>query len=147
VPDDRVSLDQYESTVKGRLSHIRRLEAAHEQYSGGTIFVDHASGFLKTFHHISLSASDTILSKQKFEQVLQDHNVEAINYHADNGVFTASQFTSTLQQQHQNFRFSGVGAHHQNGIAERFIQTAVWCARTLLVHCNLHWPSAFEAHL
>jgi calcineurin-like phosphoesterase family protein len=147
MPGDRISLDQYESSVKGRLSHTRGQEPSHQQFSGGTIFVYHATGLIQAFHQISFSASDTIMSKQKFEQVLLEHNVEIVKYHSDNGVFTSSQFTSILQQQHQHIRLSGVGAHHQNGIAERFIQTVVWYARSMLVHCHLHWHSSFEANL
>jgi hypothetical protein len=104
-------------------------------------------GFIKAFHQISSSASDTILSKQKFEQSLLEHNIGVTSYHSDNGVFSASQFTSVLHQQYQHIRLSGVGAHHQNGISERAIQTVVWYARAMLVHCHLHLPSSFEANL
>ena len=34
--------------------------------------------------------------------------------------------------------------HHQNGIAERVIQTVTSCACTLLLHAALHWPEQAE---
>lgn len=40
----------------------------------------------------------------------------------------------------QTITFSGVGAHHQNGIAERAIQTISNMARANMVHATLHWP-------
>ncbi|KAG7341235.1 reverse transcriptase RNA-dependent DNA polymerase [Nitzschia inconspicua] len=35
---------------------------------------------------------------------------------------------------------SGVGAHYQNGVAERSIQTVTQWARAMLLHLALHWP-------
>jgi hypothetical protein len=40
----------------------------------------------------------------------------------------------------QVLSFSGVGAHHQNGIAERAIQTVTNMARACMFHAQLHWP-------
>ena len=37
-------------------------------------------------------------------------------------------------------RFSGAGASHQNGAAERFIKTVVTMARTILMHAALIFP-------
>jgi hypothetical protein len=38
--------------------------------------------------------------------------------------------------------FSGVGAHHQNGVAERAIGTTTKWAHTMLLHAIVHWPQA-----
>jgi hypothetical protein len=47
----------------------------------------------------------------------------------------------------QCITFSGVGAHHQNGKAERTIQTVVDKARSMLLHISIHWPKAFSMEL
>jgi hypothetical protein len=36
--------------------------------------------------------------------------------------------------------YSGVGAHHQNGIAEQAICTVSESARAMLLHAAIHWP-------
>ena len=41
--------------------------------------------------------------------------------------------------------FSGVGAHHQNGVAERSIRTVTSWARTMMLHAVLHWPEHAHA--
>ncbi len=38
--------------------------------------------------------------------------------------------------------FCGVGAHHQNGIAESHLKTLTLTSRTLLLHTQRHWPEA-----
>jgi hypothetical protein len=40
----------------------------------------------------------------------------------------------------QQLTFSGVGAHHQNGVAELAISTVTQWARSMLLHQALHWP-------
>jgi hypothetical protein len=42
---------------------------------------------------------------------------------------------------------SGVGAHHQNGVAERAIQTVMWKALTMMIHLQLFWPDHFAVNL
>ena len=43
-PGDCISLDHYESIVRDRLPHTQCHKKQTDQYSGGTIAVDHASG-------------------------------------------------------------------------------------------------------
>ena len=43
--------------------------------------------------------------------------------------------------------YSGVGAHGQNGVAERAIQTVVTSARTMMLHQALLWPEQFDMRL
>eukprot|EP00957_Ditylum_brightwellii_P116782 8907573-Ditylum_brightwellii.AAC.1 len=43
LPGQKVAADQYVSKVKGQLLHTKGKESAENMYSGGTIFVDHAS--------------------------------------------------------------------------------------------------------
>jgi hypothetical protein len=43
---DNISMDQYLSALPGRLPHTKGKESSSNQYTGGTIFVDHASSFI-----------------------------------------------------------------------------------------------------
>jgi hypothetical protein len=81
-------------------------------YCGGLIMVDSASSLIMVSHQVSLGASDTLRSKQTFESEAAQCGVQVESYHADNGHFTAKEFTEQLQQQQQPLRLSGVGAHH-----------------------------------
>ncbi len=42
---------------------------------------------------------------------------------------------------HQQYLFSGVGAHHQNRIAERNIKTVAQWAHANMRHFAHHWPA------
>ena len=44
-------------------------------------------------------------------------------YHADNGIFAPQAFKEECDLKGQGYSFSGVGAHHQNGVAEQNIKT------------------------
>ena len=139
-PGQCVSVDQYESTVRGRLPHTRGREAHRDRYCGGTIFIDHATGLVKAYHQVSLGASDTLRSKRKFEQEARFCDVYVEKYHADNGIFTSEEFTDELEFLEQKIELSGVGAHHQNGVAERAIATIIGRARAMILHAAIHWP-------
>jgi transposase InsO family protein len=67
--------------------------------------------------------------------------------HADNGVFTSAEFRDDMKRKGQQIRFSGVGAHHQNGIAERTIKTISYLARAQLIHAALRWPAENDLEL
>ena len=45
-----------------------------------------------------------------------------------------------LLKKHKKIRFSGAGASHQNGAAERAIKMVVTMARTMLMHSVLRCP-------
>lgn len=49
-----------------------------------------------------------------------------------------------LQRSNQTLSFSGVGAHHQNCVAERAIKTTMELARAVLLHAALMWSDAFD---
>ena len=146
-PGARVSIDQYESAVRGRLSTSRGGESFGSKYAGGTIFCDHASGFIQCFHQVSLRASDTLISKRAFERLAKTCGKKVMSYHGDNGVFKSKEFTDSLTSEEQQLKLSGVGAHHQNGVAERAIRTVTERARAMMQHSFLHWPDAFQVEL
>ena len=54
---------------------------------GDTLFVDAASSCVAVFNQVSLSASDTITSKLKFERDAASAGVTVQAYGTDNGVY------------------------------------------------------------
>ena len=116
-PGDEVSMDQYESSVRGRLPSTRGRERQSMRYCGGTLFFDHASGKIFVRHQVSLSASETIDSKRSVEREAIQCGVKIKKYHADNGIFKAEEFEDALEEDYQTLTKSGIGAHHQNGNA------------------------------
>ena len=146
-PGDCVSLDQYQSTIPGRLEHTYGKEKKEERYTGGTIFVDHASGLMYLQHQVSLRVGETLKAKHAFEQMARDFSVSIKTYHADNMPFGNGEFIRSIEDSGQSIKFSGVGAHHQNGVAERAIQTVSSWARTMLLHATIHWPEIEHLHL
>jgi hypothetical protein len=90
---------------------------------GGTIYVDHASGWMFHRPQKSLCAGDTIRGKQQFEQFAAEFDTSIKKFHTDNGVFCSDEFMAHVHSNKQKILFSGVGAHHQNGVAEQAIRT------------------------
>jgi hypothetical protein len=88
------------------------------QYTGGTIFVDHASQYIWINHQISLQVGDTRQGIHAFEDFARDYGVKIKSYHLDNHPFQADEFLEDLQLLDQTIRFSGVSAHHANGVSE-----------------------------
>ena len=150
-PGDLVSIDHYESSVRGRLYHTKGRERAEHRFCGGTLFFDHASRAIFVYHQVSLGGSDTIRSKFSLETFASQVGRTIRRYHSDNGILTSDAFERSLQADHLEVKplhtVSGVGAHHQNGGAERAIQTVTSMARTMMIHCHLHWPDGFSPNL
>ena len=57
-------------------------------------------------------------------------------YHADNGIFKAREWVENCHQLQQGLTFTGVGAPHANGKAERQIRELQELAHTQLIHAN-----------
>jgi hypothetical protein len=139
-PGDCISIDQYISALPGRLPHTKGKESKSDQYNGGTLFVDHASGFIFLRNQVALTAGETLRSKKAFEQFSGLVGVTLKQFHANNVPFNSKEFWRNLELNGQPIVFSGTGAHHQNGVAERAIQTVTRWARAMLLHSILMWP-------
>jgi hypothetical protein len=87
-----------------------------------------------------LTASDTIHGKLLREREAVDVDDSMKGYHSDNGVFSSAEFCSHCSDLGQSLCFSGVGAHHHNGVAEQAIQTVTNMACAIMLHATLHWP-------
>ena len=139
-PGGKVSVDQYMSAVPGRREHTKSKEKMGSRYQGGTIFVDHATQLIYVHHQESLGSRATIQGKRKYEKWCRSMGHRVKTYHADNHPFRSNAFKQEVENCDQEMTHSGVGAHHQNGVAERSIQTVTQWARAMLLHQMLHWP-------
>jgi hypothetical protein len=145
-PGATVSVDHFESRVKGRTAYSKdRLSS--DQYVGGCVFVDHMSGYLHVEHQLGFSSSETIRAKQNYEQLAMNFGVLVDSYVADNGVFKANAFVTHIRDHNQKLSYCGVNAHHQNAIAERSIRTVSECARSMLLHASLHWKDQIQSNM
>jgi hypothetical protein len=133
-PGDAVSIDQYMSATHGRLAHTKGKEAKLKQYVGGTIFVDHATTLIHHSSQVSLRVGETLKAKHRFEGLAREWGHQILRYHADNAPFCAMEFVQDCTNQNQKVSYLGVGAHHQNGVAERAIRTVTSWARTMMLH-------------
>ena len=147
TPGQKVSVDQYKSSVRGRLSTTRGREIFGHQYGGGTIFCDHASGLVECHHQVSLRGSATVIFKNIFERSAKSCGVPILSSHGDNGIFKDEAFMKDIDDKGQDIDFSGIGAKFQNGVAERSIRTVTEKARSMMQHSFLHWPEAFQVAL
>jgi hypothetical protein len=146
-PGDMVSMDQYISALPGRLPHTKGKEPKKDKYNGGTIFVDHATGFTFLRNQISLKTGETLRAKKAFEQMAAQSGVTVKGYRADNQPFSSEKFKENISDNNQTLTFSGVGAHHQNGVAERAVKTITTWARTMLLHAVIMWPDQANLEL
>ena len=61
----------------------------------------------------------TVKGKEAYERFALSHGVIVRGYHADNGIFRAKGWVNSCNENKQALTFAAVGAHHQNGLAER----------------------------
>jgi hypothetical protein len=69
------------------------------------------------------------------------------HYHADNGRFIENTWSEDTKLKGQDMSYSGVGAHHQNGRAEKRIRHLQDLARSSLIHAIQRWPTALDVRL
>ena len=146
-PRYQVRTDQYDYRVKSRLPCIKGKGDLHKMLSEGTLFVDHASGYVRVYNQVSLSTADTVHSKTNYEHEAADLGITINQYHGDNGVYKSQIFMDDLDKHHQTMSLSGVRANEKNGVAERAIQTVLGSARTMMLHQALLWPTYFDMRL
>ena len=93
------------------------------------------------------SGESTLQAKHDYEHLAATQNVKVKHYHSDNGCFADRSFTNDFKASPQRIAFCGVGAHHQNGIAENTIKqlTLIYC--TLIVYAQNYWPGYISTML
>ena len=147
-PGQRVSVDHFVCSTRGRLFSSRGKSNQNEMYCGGCIFVDHSSNHIDVEFQAHLNTHETLQAKEKYELMCRDLGVVAQSFLTDNGsAFSSKEFASELAKFEQIIRFAGTGAHHHNGRAERSIQTIMAIARTMMLHSAIHWPDVADACL
>ena len=117
-------------------------------FVGGCIFVDHASGYIHVKFQLHLNSHETLEAKASYKRMCLDHGVVPQKYVADNGsAYTSTKFGKHLSTFRQMLKFAGVGAHHQNEVAERSIGTVIPITRAMLLHSAIHWPDVADPQL
>ena len=117
-PGDCVAVDQFVVRDGGRLFTTSGREQEEDRFKGGTIFIDLATGKIFVEFQVSLGTAKTLQAKARFEREAALNGVKVKSHHTDNGVFTSQEFVKHVHDNDQRLTFSGVGAHHQNGVAE-----------------------------
>ena len=141
-----VSVDQIESFTPGLIAQMKGTPT-RDRYRCATVFVDHKSGLGYVHLQRSTGADETIQAKEAFERYALQHGVKVVHYHADNGRFAERKFRDHVDSRNQTISFCGVGAHFQNGVAERRIRELQESARAMLIHAKTRWPEAVNVHL
>jgi hypothetical protein len=117
-------------------------------YCGGCLFIDEATGHVVVEFQKHLNTHETLAALESFEAKARDSGVIPQSYTTDNGsCFTSRGFFAHLSKFAQTVRHSGAGSHHQNGKAERAIQTIMGIARTMMLHAAIHWPETADPTL
>lgn len=147
IPGQKVSMDHFSVSTRGRLYSGFGGTKDDEKYKGGVIFVDHASGFVYVVHVLNFTAGEALRAKLEFESVMANYGITVVQYHTDNGTFTAKEFSEQIDSNFQMMTLSGPSAHHQNAVAERAIGTIISLARTTMLHAKLRWPKAISSDL
>jgi Reverse transcriptase (RNA-dependent DNA polymerase) len=145
-PGQCVSVDQLESSVGGLVGQLKG-GLTKRRYKVATIFVDHFSDLSFVHLQTSTNAIETLQAKKEFERYARSAGVSIAHYHADNGRFSDNAWRDDVLKCGQRLTFCGVGAHHQNGKAEKRIRDIQDMARTSLIHANRRWPDAVDTRL
>ena len=123
-------------------------------FLGGCVFIYHISGYVSIKHQVAINSTETVKARLTFDREAQIQAVVINGCHTYNGICNVSYFMEELLKKQQKISFSGDGASHQNGEAERAIKTVFTMAITMLMHTDLrcpedilstdHWPVAMD---
>ena len=100
--------------MSGHLANFRVTAAA--------VFADHFSDFACAHLMKSAAQEETPQAKLAFKKLAETCGITILSCHADDGRFAESAFQQKVEECNQTITFCGVGAHHQNDIAEHSIK-------------------------
>jgi hypothetical protein len=106
--------------------------------------VYHASSYVHVEHQFGVSAVETIRAKQAYERKSTDNGIFLQDYLTDSGAFKANYFVKHINETYQLLKFCGTNAHHQNGVAERAIQSISNMARSIILDTRIHWKDGID---
>ena len=66
-----VYIDHYTSQAPGRLYHTKGKSDQSDIFSGGCVFIDHASGYVRIKNQVAINATETVKTKLIFEREAQ----------------------------------------------------------------------------
>jgi hypothetical protein len=90
-------------------------------------------------HQVSLQVGEASKAKNNFGQKVKESGLKITNYHTNKALFPAEDFVQNCVNKGQTIDYSGISAGHQNGVAERSIQTVTTLARAMMFHSIIHW--------
>ena len=94
-----------------------------------------------------ITSQETVEAKQAFEIFAEQHGVQILHYHCNNGRFADNAFKQACESARQCLTFCGINAHFQNGIAEKAIRDLRESARKQFLHARQRWPAAIHLAL
>jgi hypothetical protein len=121
----------------------------NDTYTGGCLFVDHATGYVHVEHQAFLTSHETLKAKNKFELMCRDFGVMPQTYLSDNHkAFTAAEFTDQLKSTSasaQVCRCRSAPSQWQSP-KETFAPSSP-SHRTMMLHSAIHWPQVADSTL
>jgi hypothetical protein len=146
APGQAVSVDFLHSPTPGLVAQLTGIPTS-ARYTAAAVYVDQATGYGFVYLQKSISEEETLQGKLAFERHCQMLGTKVQHYHADNGIFVSNGWKEACSKERQSWSYTGVSAHHQNGIAERRIRELQDMARTMIIHAQQRWPDAIDQHL
>ena len=116
-PGQVASVDQLMSPTPGLMAQMQGILTT-EQHKCATVFIDQCSRLSHVHVQNGTSAEETLEAKAAFEACAKAQGMNMQACHADNGMFKAKAWVQHCYKSGQDLTFSGIGAHHQNGMAE-----------------------------
>ena len=63
-----MSAAHYILRAPGRLYHTKGKSDQSDMFSGGCVFIDHASGYVIIKHQVAINTTETVMAKLTFER-------------------------------------------------------------------------------
>ena len=70
-----VSVDHYISRAPGKLYHTKGKSDPSDMFSGGCVFIDHSSGYVRIKQKLAINFTKTVKAKLTFEREAQSQGV------------------------------------------------------------------------
>ena len=96
-PGQRVSTDQIVSAQPGLVPQEKG-QLTRSRIWGATVFVDHATKWIKVHLMQNATGDETLEAKESFEDDCSSRGIEPKHYHADNGRFAEQTFTDDCKE-------------------------------------------------